>query len=209
MVSFTNIVLVLVDRHTKSLRFINSSFDSFDRFKYSKYDQDLSILIGCSNIVVARAIKTSLEAICFQDLSKNVSQTQFDAQAIHKVKDILGVFSKHLNTVKLLTFDSVKEYEGSRNELLYFSLNFFKVFDEIIRQIDELIEGGAEFEKVKKVAIKSIIYNRTLNILNEVNLSWVYNSNGNIIIDYSGLIEWKSIGVFPTHRRLVELKYFL
>src|SRR5690606_39188797 len=99
-------------------------------------------------------------------------------------------------------------YGNSKVAYIYHSLNFFKVYNELIGQLDELIHGGAACEKVDKREIGSSIHGRNLARPHDVQIPWAYKENGNVIIDYSGLVEWKSLGVYISHRQLVEIKYF-
>lgn len=205
----TNIILILVDENNDSVLIKNVQFLSFDRFKYSKYSQNRSILIACFNTFIAKNLRNSIDAICSSDIKDNVHELCYNITVIPRIIELIQLFKKYLKTIDTFTFDNIKFEEENKNDLIYFSLNFYNVFIETLRLIDEVIESGVYFEKVKKVAIKSVIHGRNIPFLDVVKFPWVYNDNSNVIIDYSKIVEWKSIGVFPVERRLVELKYFL
>ena len=205
---FTNLVLILYDRYKNILTVSNVAFSGFDKGKYAEYCKDKSIIIACHNTAIARSIKHSLDAVCSNNVASGFNFISYKPEAFEPISDLISVLEKHVKSIKILDFGSIDNYEQSKNDFLYHSLNFFKVFDEIINQLDDLIKSGCRFDRVHKKEIKSTIYGHNIDMLNHVNLSWVYNDGENVVIDYSGLIEWRSIGVHPTHRRLVELKYF-
>lgn len=206
---FTHLVLILVNDYKSFIKISTVDFRTFDRFKYNEYNKEQSIILTCSNALQARNLKSAFEAILLHDLSKDQSIQAYILSAMPKLIELIDLYKKHLNSISLKTFDNIKEFDFNKPDFLYFSLNFYKIFTEILRQIDEEIKQGAIFERVKKTGLKSIIYNRNLKILDEFKANWAYNEGNNIVIDYTGLIEWKAAGVYPTHRRLVEMKYFL
>lgn len=206
---FTNLILILVDEKFGRIIIRQSSFPSFNRFKYSAYSKEKSILIGCYNFTIAKNIKSSIEAICSSDLKNNESEICYNITSIDRIKELIILFKKYIKTIETFTLDNIKFYDDSKNDIIYYSLNFYNVYKETLRQLDEVISSGAYFDKVNKVAIKSIIHGRNIPFLDDIRFPWVYNEGANVVIDYSKIVEWKSIGVFPTERRLVELKYFL
>lgn len=202
-------MLVLVDSDLETLRIETVSFEKFDAFKYRDYNKEGCILIGCSNSKISKAIKSSIEAICSNDINMHSRVKLYNYSSIEKIKELLSIFEKHLNSITILNFDSIKNYEHEKNNFLYFQLNFYKVFKEVDSLLQEAIDSGAEFKRASKKEVKSIIYNRQIKVLDEIKFNWVYNENGNIIIDFAGLLEWKDLGVMPELRRYVEIKYFL
>ena len=205
---FTHLVFILVDDAKSNIVLKSSEFTYYDKAKYGNYNQDRSFIVTCSNAALARKIRSGLDAVVFDDLCSGISYIAYNIDSLYKLQDLAEVYDEYLKGVGVKKFADMAPYENSKMDYIYHSLNFFKVYNEIIRQLDELIDGGAYFEKVDKKEIRSIIHGRNLAILNEVKIPWAYNENGNVVIDYSGLVEWKSLGVYISHRQLVEIKYF-
>lgn len=205
---FTHIVLVLVDNLKRHILIKSVEFSHFDQYKYVDYDQKESMLITVPNVALARNIRSGLDAAVFNHLKAGLSFTAHDLECLPKLREFGTLYKISVKGVDIKSFADIKQYEHNKIDFIYHSINFFKVYNEVVKQLDDLIEGGAYFEKVKKAGIRSVIHGRNLKILDEIKIPWAYNDGGNVVIDFSGLVEWKSLGVYVSHRQLIELKYF-
>lgn len=206
--TITHLVLILVNDFKGFFKIETKDFKTYNRFSYENFNMEKSIILGCANGLQAKNIKIAIDTLLLNDIFNGLSFLAYKMESFHKAEDLVNLYTKHLKGVAQTNNNELRHLEFNKYDTVYDSLNFFKLFNEIIRQVDEVIQMGADFEKVNKAGVKSIIHNRNLEILNNLQLNWIYNEGHNIIIDYSGIIEWKALGVYTTHRRLVEIKYF-
>jgi len=205
---FTHLVYILVDDNNNNIVIKSGEFTYYDRGKFMGYNQDRSFILTCANAALARKTKSAMEAIVFDDLCDGLSYTAYEISSLYKLQDLAEVYEEYVKGIGIKKFIDMVPYRENKMDYIYHSLNFFKVYNEIIRQIDEAIDSGANFYKANKKEIHSIVYGKSAPILDTIIVPWAYNQDGNIVIDYSGLVAWKSLGLYVSHRQLVEIKYF-
>lgn len=205
----SHLILVEIDteRSTIALKIKDLKGLKFDYYSRSNYIKSFAICTNSKHL--ALSIKSGIEALLLDymindyngaiysisALSKIVKGCNFYKSEIPSIEIIKNI--KHLANIEIPDIDT---HNGTRE--------FYDNYNLVINQIDELINNGAEFSKNNRKDQISIIHNRNLAILDQLNFDWVYNKDNNIVFDNIGLVRWKREGRFPERRRLIEMKYF-
>lgn len=194
-----NSTIVLKTRDLKSIKLGNNS--------HTKYGKSFAICTNTKHLAVS--IKSGIEALIVDDLINDYNGAIYNISALSKVVKGCNFYKSEIPSVEIIK--NIKDLENIKIrdiDTYEGTIEFYDNYNLIITQIDELINNGAKFSKNSRKDQISIIHNRNLPILDQLNFDWVYNKDNNVVFDNTGLTRWRREGRFSEHRRLIEMKYF-
>jgi len=205
----SHLILVEIDTDNSTIALKLKDLKSLRLDNYSRGNYRKSFAICTNSKHLALGIKSGIEALILDDILGDYNGTIFNISALSKLVRGCNFYKSEIPSIEIVknikhleNFDipDIDTHNGTKE--------FYDNYNLIINQIDELISNRAEFSKNNKKDQISIIHNQNLPILDQLNFDWVYNKGNNIVFDNIGLAKWKRGGRFPTHRRLIEMKYF-
>lgn len=205
----THIILVEIDTDNSTIALKIKDLKSLKLNKYSSLQYNKSFAICTSNKHLAVSIKSGIEALILNNMINDYNGTIYSISALSKVVTGCNFYKSEIPDIEIIKnikalanikIPDIDTYEGA--------IEFYDNYNLIITQIDELISNGAEFSKNNRKDQISIIHNRNLPILDQLNFDWIYNKDNNVVFDNTGLARWRREGRFSEHRRLIEIKYF-
>lgn len=207
--NISHLILVEIDtdRSTIALKIKDLKSLKFDYYSRKEYVKSFAICTDSK--FLAASIKSGLEALLFNYMIENFNGIKYSISALDKVIKGCNFYKSEIPGIEIIkNIKDLANFEIPNLDTHNGIREFYDNYNLIINQIDEIISNGAEFSKNNRKDQISIIHNRNLPILDQLNFDWVYNKDNNIVFDNIGLARWKREGRFPEHRRLIEMKYF-
>ena len=205
----THTILVEIDTDNSTIALKIKDLKSLRLNKYSSLRYNKSFAICTSNKHLAVSIKSGIEALILNDMINDYNGTIYSISALSKVVTGCNFYKSEIPDIEIIkNIKALANFEIPEIDTHTGIMEFYDNCNLIIKQIDELISNGAEFSKNSRKDQISIIHNRNLPVLDQLNYDWVYNKDNNVVFDNTGLARWRREGRFPEHRRLIEIKYF-
>ncbi|WP_159732051.1 hypothetical protein [Sphingobacterium sp. 18053] len=207
IISHVILVEIDTDSSTIALKIKDLKSVKFDYYSNAKYNKSFAVCTNSKHL--ALSIKSGIEALILDDIIENFNGAKYSISALDKVIRGCNFYKSEIASIEIIKNIKVLEnVEIPQIDTYNGALKFYKNCDLIMKQIDELLYNGAKFSKNNRKDGKSIIHNRNLPILDQLNLEWVYNKDNDIVFDNIGLAKWKREGQFKHYRRVIEMKYF-
>jgi len=205
----SHLILVEIDTDSSTIALKIKDLKSLKLDNYSRGKYRKSFAICTNNKHLALNIKSGIEALLLDSMINDFNGTTYSISALNKVVKGCNFYKSEIPGIEIIkNIKDLANFEIPNLDTHSGIREFYDNYNLIINQIDEIISNGAEFSKNNRKDQISLIHNRNLPILDQLNFDWIYNKNNNIIIDNFGLSRWKREGRFPEHRRLIEIKYF-
>lgn len=205
----SHLILVEIDteRSTIALKLKDLKSLRLDTYSCGKYRNSFVVCTNTKHL--ALSIKSGLEALILDDIINDFSGAIYNISALSKLVRGCNFYKSEIPSIEIVkNIKSLENVEIPEIDTHKGMMEFYDNCKLVIDKIDELISNGAEFSKNSRKEQISIIHDRNLPILDQLNFDWVYNKDNNIVFDNTGLSRWRREGRFPEHRRLIEIKYF-
>ncbi|MDF2517455.1 MAG: hypothetical protein K0R59_2751 [Sphingobacterium sp.] len=207
--NISHLILIEIDTDRSTIALKTKDIQSLKFDYYSRKEYIKSFAICTDSKFLAASIKSGLEALLFNYMIENFNGIKYSISALDKVIKGCNFYKSEIPGIEIIkNIKDLANFEIPNLDTHNGIREFYDNYNLIINQIDEIISNGAEFSKNNRKDQISIIHNRNLPILDQLNFDWVYNKDNNIVFDNIGLARWKREGRFPEHRRLIEMKYF-
>ncbi|MGJ1412754.1 hypothetical protein ACR78Z_24070 [Sphingobacterium thalpophilum] len=205
----SHLILVEIDTDSSTIALKIKDLKSLKLDKYFNANYSKSFAICTDSKDLALSIKSGIEALILDDMLSDYNGTIFNISALSKLVRGCNFYKSEIPRIEIIkNITALKNIEIPEIDTFKGMKEFYNNCNLVIDKVDELINNGAEFSKNSRRDQISIIHNRNLPILDQLNFDWVYNKDNNIIFDNTGLTRWRREGRFPEHRRLIEMKYF-
>lgn len=207
--NISHLILVEIDTDRSTIALKTKDLQSLKVDYYSRKEYIKSFAICTDSKFLAASIKSGLEALLFNYMIENFNGIKYSISALDKVFKGCNFYKSEIPNIEITkNIKDLENVEIREIDTYNGTLEFYKNCELIMKQIDELLYNGAKFSKNSRKDQKSIIHNRNLPILDQLNLDWVYNKDNDIVFDNIGLAKWKREGRFKLYRRTIEIKYF-
>lgn len=205
----SHLILVEIDTDSSTITLKTKDIKNlrFDYYSSAKYIKSFAICTNSKHL--ALRIKSGIEALILDDMIHDYNGAIYNISAISKLVKGCNFYKSEIPGIEIIkNIKSLENVEIPHIDTYNGIMEFYDKYNLVIDQIDELLNNGAELSKNNRKEQPSIIHNRTLPILDQLNFDWVYNKGNDIVFDNIGLSRWRREGRFPEHRRLIEIKYF-
>ncbi len=207
VISHLLLVEIDTDSSTIALKIKDLKSLKFDYYSRSNYIKSFAICTHSKHL--ALSITSGIEALILDYMINDFNGTTYSMSALNKVVKGCNFYKSEIPSIEIIkNIKTLENVEIPQIDTYKGIMEFYDNCNLLIAQIDELLNNGAEFSKNNRKEQPSIIHNRNLPILDQLNFDWVYNKDNDIVFDNNGLAKWRREGRFPEHRRLIEMKYF-
>ncbi|WP_312330575.1 hypothetical protein [Sphingobacterium sp.] len=207
IISHVILVEINTDSSTIALKVKDLKSVKFDYYSNAKYNKSFAVCTNSKHL--ALSIKSGIEALVLDDIINDYNGAIYNMSALSKLVRGCNFYKSEIPSIEIIkNVKTLEKVEIPQIDTYKGIMEFYDNCNLVIAQIDELLYNGAEFSKNNRKEQPSIIHNRNLPILDQLNFDWVYNKDSDIVFDNIGLAKWRREGRFPEHRRLIEMKYF-
>lgn len=205
----SHVILVEIDTDSSTIALKIKDLKSVKFDYYSRKEYVKSFAICTDSKFLASSIKSGIEALILDDIINDFNGAIYNMSALSKLVRGCNFYKSEIPSIEIIkNVKTLEKVEIPQIDTYKGMMEFYDNCNVVIAQIDELLYNGAEFSKNNRKEQPSIIHNRNLPILDQLNFDWVYNKDSDIVFDNIGLAKWRREGRFPEHRRLIEMKYF-